>query len=80
MGANGDQGTLASQVAVKLVLQVNEGVVSVLIKVNAAENGAGEVRTNLRDLQPWERTRFSSFETGWCRIVWVLSDKPLWRR
>lgn len=54
MCANGDQRSFSCQIAVQLVLQINEGVVSGLVELDAAKDGSGEVRANLRDLCVWE--------------------------
>ena len=50
MGANGDQSTLSCEILVELVLEGNEGLVACLGELDVSQNGAREVRSDLRRL------------------------------
>ncbi|KAI5302025.1 hypothetical protein KEM55_001353, partial [Ascosphaera atra] len=51
MRANGDQGTLAREVLVQLVLQGDEAVIAGLVEAHVAQDGAGDVGSYLGGLK-----------------------------
>lgn len=50
VGANSDKRAVSANVCVQLILERNEGIVATLIKLDAAQNGTGNVLTHLRGL------------------------------
>lgn len=51
VGTNRNQGALARQVLVQLILKGNEGLIASLVELDTSEDGTGHVRSDLGGLK-----------------------------